>query len=68
MFSPMIGEKDLKIVCLSSHDLGVFYLPIVDKYAYEVEQILTSKDVYLSSSQPIYDIMNLISTSLLLFP
>jgi hypothetical protein len=56
MFSPVIGEKDLKTVCLSLQDSGVFCSPIVDKYADAVEQTLTSKDVDLSSSQPIYDI------------
>jgi hypothetical protein len=56
MFSPVIGEKDLKTVCLSLHDLGVFCSPIVDKYADAIEQTLTSKDVDSSNNQPIYDI------------
>jgi hypothetical protein len=56
MFSPMIGEKDLKTVYLSSHDSRVFFSAIVDKYVDAVEQTLTSKDVDFNSSQPIYDI------------
>jgi hypothetical protein len=56
MFSPVTGVKDLKTVCLSLQDSGVLCSPIVDKYADVVEKTLTSKDVHLSSSQPIYDI------------
>jgi hypothetical protein len=55
MFSPVIGEKDLKTACLSLQDSGDFCSPIFDKYADGVEKILTSNDVDLSSSQPIYD-------------
>ena len=56
MFSSVTGAKNLKTVCLSLKDSGVLCSPVVDKYANAVEQILTSKDVDLSSSQPIYDI------------
>jgi hypothetical protein len=56
MFSPVIGEKDLSIACLSLQDTEVFCSPIFDKYADGEEQISTSNNVDLSSSQPIYDI------------
>jgi hypothetical protein len=56
MFSPVIGEKDLKIACLSLQDTEVFCSPIFDKYADGEEHISTSNNVDLSSSQPIYDI------------
>jgi hypothetical protein len=56
MFSPVIGEKDLKIACLSLQDTEVFCSPIFDKYADGKEQIFISNNVDLRSSKPIYDI------------